>query len=155
MRVLPVEVVVHHGSYSGSLARQLTGLKPRGQQAVKDGPANPQAATRVNPEQASKVKLWTPTRLNNGEGRSAPGKKPLTAPGAVHRGNGSGMWGRARAQRGRPGRARGRSPQRVPGARSDRDSEGLVVPMKLGNSGGGTGPCFWNASQGDSVGRLA
>lgn len=154
MKVLPVEEVVRHGSYSGSPARQRTGLKPRGQQAVKDGPANPQAATRVNPEQASKVKLWTPTRLNNGEGRCAPGKKPLTATGAVHRGSGSGMRGRARTQRGRPGRARGRSPQRVLGARPDRASEGLVVPLKPGNSGGGTGPCFWNASQGDSEGRL-
>jgi hypothetical protein len=109
----------------------------------------------VNPEQASKVKLWTPTRLNDGEGRRVPGKKPLTAPGAVHRGNGSGMWGRAHTQRGRPGRARGRSPQRVLGARSGRDSEGLVVPTKPGNSGRGTGPCFWNASQRESEGRLA
>ena len=154
MKVLPVEGVVRHGSYSGSPARQLTGLKPRGQQAVEDGPANPQAATRVNPEQASKVKSWTPTRLNNGEGRRAPGKKPLTAPGAVHRGRGSGMWGRARTQRGRPGWARGRSPQRVLGARPYRDSEGPVVPLKPGNFGGGTGPYFWNASQGDSEGRL-
>ena len=27
-----------------------------------------QAVTRVKPEQASKVKLWMPTRLRNGEG---------------------------------------------------------------------------------------
>jgi hypothetical protein len=155
MKVLSVEEVVHHGSHPGGGGGQPLWSKPRGQQAVLDGPANPQAATRVNPEQASKVKLWTPTRLNNGEGRRAPGKQPLIAPGAVHRGNGSGMWGRVDAQRGRPGRARGRSPQRIPGVRSGRDSEGPMVLLKPGNSGGGTGPYFWSASQRSPEGRLA
>jgi hypothetical protein len=155
MEVLPVEEVVHHGSHPGGRCGQPHGSKPRGQQAVEDGPANPQAATRVNPEQASKVKSWTPTRLNNGEGRRVPGKKPLIAPGAVHRGSGSGMWGRAQTQRGRPVGARGRSPQRVLGARLERDSEGPMVPMKPGNSGGGTGPYFWSASQRGPEGKLA
>jgi hypothetical protein len=34
------------------------------------GRATLQAVTRVKPEQASKVKSWTPTRLRNGEGRT-------------------------------------------------------------------------------------
>jgi hypothetical protein len=45
------------------------------------------AATRVNPEQASKVKVWTPTRFSDGEGRGAAGKQPTRAPVAVHRGD--------------------------------------------------------------------
>ena len=155
MKVLPVKEVVRHGSHSGGRYGQPCRSKPRGQQAVLDGPANPQAATRVNPEQASKVKSWTPTRLKNGEGRRAPGKKPPTAPGAVHRGSGSGMWGRVHTQRGRPERARGRSPRRIQGVRPARDSEGPMVPMKPGNSGEGTGPYFWSASQRGPVGRLA
>jgi hypothetical protein len=141
MEVLSVAGVVHHGSHPGVQGGQPPRAKPRGQQAVLDGPANPQAATRVNPEQASKVKSWTPTRLNHGEGRRAPGKKPLSAPGAVHRGNGSGMRGRVYTQRGRPGRAWGRSPQRTFGVRSNRDSEGPELPLKPGNAGGGIPRC--------------
>jgi hypothetical protein len=45
----------------------------------------------VKPEQASKVKSWTPTRLNNGEGPSGVGKQPTIAPSLVHRGSGHGM----------------------------------------------------------------
>jgi hypothetical protein len=155
MQVLPVEEVVHHGSHPDGSGWRRPGPKLRGQKAVPDGPANPQAATRVNPEQASKVKLRTPTRLNNGEGRRAPGKQPPIAPGAVRRGNGSGMRGRVHVQRGRPGRERGRHPRRPFGGRSDRESEGLVVPMKPGNAGGGKGPCFWDACEVGPVGRLA
>ena len=38
--------------------------------AALGGRAILRAVTRVKPEQASKVKLWMPTRLNNGEGRA-------------------------------------------------------------------------------------
>jgi len=31
------------------------------------------------------------------------------------------------------------------GGRSSRASEGLIVPMKPGNAGGGKEPCFWSA----------
>ncbi len=52
-----------------------------------------QAVTRVNPEQASKVKSWTPTRLNNGEG-STSRQATDARTGSVHRGNGNGMHAR-------------------------------------------------------------
>jgi hypothetical protein len=45
----------------------------------------------VKPEQASKVKSWTPTRLRFGEGPRGVGKQPTDAPALVHRGNGHGM----------------------------------------------------------------
>ena len=46
---------------------------------------------RVKPEQASKVMMWTPTRLMYGEGPRGAGKQPTDAPVPVHRGNGHGM----------------------------------------------------------------
>jgi hypothetical protein len=49
--------------------------------------ASSQAATRVNLEQASKMKLWTPTRLRFGEGQRVSGKKPTETPDIVHRGS--------------------------------------------------------------------
>ena len=52
-----------------------------------------QAATRVKPEQASKVKSRTPTRLNNGEG--SMGREVTDArTGSVRRGNGNGRQAR-------------------------------------------------------------
>ncbi len=63
---------------------------------------------------------------------------------------------RMRAQHGRP----------TPGRRSllrnvrkagvpAGESEGLVVPGKPGNAGGGKGPCFWDASEEGEKRRLA
>jgi len=61
-----------------------------------------QAVTRVKLEQASKVKMWMPTRLETGEGRAdgeetrrgnAPGCNQQ-APDPVHRGSEHSMQGR-------------------------------------------------------------
>jgi hypothetical protein len=49
---------------------QLAGPKPRDKSPPLGGRATLQAVTRVKPEQASKVKLWMPTRLLTGEGRA-------------------------------------------------------------------------------------
>ena len=71
-----------------------------------------QAVTRVKLEQASKVKVWMPTRLNNGEGRSAPGKQPTRAPVTIHR-TWEGAWefdqmsGSGRVTLGKDGRLKG------------------------------------------------
>jgi hypothetical protein len=59
------------------------------------------AVTRVNPEQASKVVPWTPTRLTNGEGWYLSSKQPTHADDGVHRGTGSSTGERFSAQRGR------------------------------------------------------
>jgi hypothetical protein len=79
-------------------------LKPQGKKFAIGGQTTLQAATRVNPEQASKVKLWELTRLRNEEGQRMMGKKPSSAPIISHRGSGSSMQGRLTGQRGRPGR---------------------------------------------------
>ena len=79
----------------------------------------------MNLEQASKVKVWMPTRPICGEGRCRQGRKPIDALVLVHRGNEDGMSGKYLMQRGRP------------------------VPD------GGKAPYFWHASEGDKEGRLA
>ena len=67
-------------------------IEASGQELAFGRAATLQAVTRVKLEQASKVKLWMPTRLLTGEGRAA-GKKPTgTCP--VHRGTEHGMQGR-------------------------------------------------------------
>ncbi len=102
------------------------------------------AVTRVNPEQASKVKSRTSTLQSVGEDRRAEGKKPMRAPSAVRRGTGDGTYRRLFVQRGRPCRARGSDPRRCEfGQRHGRESEGLVVPVKPVKAGGGKGPYFW------------
>jgi hypothetical protein len=155
MEVLSVEWTVHHGSDPDGWCGRLPRSKLRGQQAASGGPAKPQAATRVNPEQASRVTSRTPTRLRNGEGRRVLVRQPSTASSTVRRGSGSGMWGRSHGQRGRPGKVRARRSQRPLGGRPDRESDGLVVPTKPINAGGGKGPDFWSASARDPEGRLA
>jgi len=111
--------------------------------AALGGRANRRAVTCVKPEQASKGKLWTPTRPENGEGSTVWGSSRQ-----MHLDRSTGVVGTARRDRG--SRKRGRP---VPdggsglnGAdrhRSERESDGVVVPLKPGNAGGGKGPDFW------------
>jgi hypothetical protein len=98
----------------------------------------------VNPEQASKVKSWTPTRPNIGEGRCAMRKQPTHALVVVHRGMGNGTHGRFSGQRGKltaDERLRRSTPPL--GWWSAWVSERLIVPSKPGNAGGGKEPRFW------------
>jgi len=145
---------VHPGSYPGGGRWQRRSSKPRGHQVAMGGPANPQAVTRVNPEQASKGKSWAPTHPQTGEGRRAEGKRPSSAPTAAHRGTGNRMRGRTAGQRGKPVRGGDRRSQRLE-RRSARVADGPVVPTKPGNSGGGKGPCFWALSKEPRAGGLA
>ncbi len=80
-----VDSVATRAARKGNRRAEAPGRKP-----AKGGRAKTRAVTRVNPEQASKVKMWMPTRLNNGEGRSEAGKEPTQAPALIHRGNGNG-----------------------------------------------------------------
>jgi len=50
------------------LGRVTGRVEASGQKSAKGGQAILHAVTRVKLEQASKVKLWMPTRLLNGEG---------------------------------------------------------------------------------------
>jgi hypothetical protein len=64
-----------------------------------------QAVMRVKLEQASKVKMWTPTRLRNGEGRAGreeTNKHLFRSAGVVStacKEGGPGQWGRLGAGR--------------------------------------------------------
>lgn len=107
------------------------------------GLANPRAVTRVNPEQASKVKMRTPTRLNFGEGRCVESKQSTSALLTVRRGSGNGTGERLFAKRGRPRWARGNGSRRCIRQRLFEESERPIVLRKPVNAGGGKGPCFW------------
>ena len=110
--------------------------------------ASPRAVTRVNPEQASKVRaVDADSALTRGR-PPRDGEAPTDAIIAVHRGSGSSTWNGFLVQRGKPGRLTGRAVQRRVRRRVGRASERLVVPWKPRNGGGGKGPRFWNAAEG-------
>jgi len=155
MRVPPEELSVRLGSYPDGAAGQSAASKLRGQSPREAGEQTRGPQRAVNPEQASKVLSRTPTRLPFGEGRCAAGKEPTSAPAAVRRGNGSGTRGRFSVQRGRPVRVRGGGPQRCGRHRRARESEGLIVPLKPGNAGGGKGPHLRALPKGTREGGLA
>lgn len=118
-----------------------------GEKPPQGGRANRQAVTRVNPEQASKVKSRTPTLLHSEEGRRAVPSTPSEVGIAVRRGIGDGMSGQPSTQRESPERSEGRDLGRPIEGRIVRESEGPIVPTKPGKLGGGKGPCFRNASE--------
>src|SRR5690606_29818369 len=104
--------------------------------ALEEGRADRRAVTRVNPEQASKVELSTPTQPEDGEGCTQREATDMRT-AAVDRGNGDGTPGRRHGQRGRPALVR-REPQRRLRRRpeirvSGQESEGAIVPWKSGN----------------------
>jgi hypothetical protein len=92
----------------------------------------------VKPEQASKVKSWTPTCLDIREGCTNR-EDTDTCTGWVHRGKGHGMQGRWCGRVGEPQSWGFRS--RL-GGRPGWDSERVIVPLKPGNAGGGKDPHF-------------
>ncbi len=155
MKVPPEQLSVRLGSDPSGAMEQSIMSKPWEQMSTSGGLATVRAVTRVNPEQASKVKSRRPTRLGNGEGRRAAGKQPMQAPVALRRGNGDGTCRRPLSQRGRPGPMRGRGPQRRLGRRSVRESDGPIVPRKPGNAGGGKGSDFGALSKRPKMRRLA
>ena len=145
VKVLSEQLSIQFGSYPGGGRGQLRQSKPWGQSSALGGVATVWAATRVNPEQASKVKSRMLTRLRYGEGRWVVGKRSIKAPAAILRGSGSGTYGRLIGQRGRPTGDEGRDLQRIVRMRSLWESERFIVPGKSGNADGGKGPHFWNA----------
>jgi len=115
------------------------------------GGANRRAVTCVKPEQASKGKLWTPTRPKIGEGSTVWGSSRQT-----HLERSTGVRGTARRDRG--SRKRGRSVRDggsglndAEGHWSARKSDRVVVPPKPGNSGGGKDPDFWYVFEANEV----
>ena len=113
--------------------------------AALGGRAIRRAVTRVKPEQASKAKSWTPTRLNYGEGCTRWGSNRQ-----MHPSRSTGVGGTARRKGdagnlGRPAGMRVATSNAAFGRRCRRESDGAVVPARPGNAGGGKGPGFWCA----------
>jgi hypothetical protein len=120
--------------------------------SASGGRANRRAVTRVKPEQASKGKLWTPTRPEFGEGSTVWGSSRQ-----MHPDRSTGVMGTARRdrgsrKRGRPVLGEGSGLNGAVGHRFVRESDRVVVPMKLGNAGGGKDPDFWCVFEADEVG---
>ena len=109
-------------------------------------------------EQAPKVKMWAPTRLRNGEGRTGreetgAGKRNLATDKHLIRSTGVMSTACREGDLQRVGEARGRmegraSERRRKGRRLVRESERAIGPMRPGNAGGGKGPCFWCVCEG-------
>ena len=115
--------------------------------AVLDSGANRRAVTCVKPEQASKGKLWTPTRPDFGEGSTNQGSSRQ-----MHLDRSIGVRGTARRDRGsrkreRSARDEGSGLNGAAAHRSTRKSDRVVVPPKPGNAGGGKDPDFWYVCQ--------
>lgn len=107
--------------------------------------ASRRAATRVKPEQASKVKSRGPTGLNNREGRWSPWEHPTDDHGLPRRGKGRGTPAQHIGQHGRSRVARRREPRSIERVELRGKSEGLIVPHApwgQHNPGGGKEPWF-------------
>ena len=128
-----------------AVARVTDRLKPSGQRPTAGGSASRRAATRVKPEQASKVKVRGPTGLNNREGRWSSCEHPTEDHELPRRGKGRGTPAQHTGQHGRSRTAGPRWPRSISRVEPCGKSEGLIVPMALGgqhNHRGGKGPWF-------------
>lgn len=138
------------GSWQAAWMGNRPGRSPATNLALGGG-ANRRAVTCVKPEQASKGKLWTPTRPEFGEGITVWGSSRR-----MHPNRSTGVMGTARRDRG--SRKRGRSALNegsglngVEGHRSARKSDRVVVLSKPGNAGGGKDPDFWYVFEANEV----
>ena len=117
------------------------------------------AVTCVKPEQASKGKLWTPTRPEIGEGSTVLGSSRQMHLGRstgvmdiARRDSQPGNWGRPADGEGSDLNGAAKSlPLRRRGCRPVRESDRVVVPSKPGNAGGGKGPDFWCVFEANEV----
>jgi hypothetical protein len=151
VKVLPEELTVHLRSYG----RMAEDRHEAARTTVFHGKAGEHAGpTRVNPEQASK--RCRECRPSYRKGKAAASGSSTVADRATRRGNGEGTQAQnARATREAHAGVEVAAPQRSESERPVGESEGLIVPGKPGNAGGGKGPCFWDASEEGEKRRLA
>jgi hypothetical protein len=109
VRVLPRQLTVRPRSYGRAAHGQPGVVKPPGQPSSKGGPASPWAATRVNPEQASKANRESRPAHSTGKAVVSGTGKPSRFR-ASRRGSGGGTRRQNASQHGRPTEARGTSP---------------------------------------------
>ena len=133
-------------------------LKPSDSGSRIGDRASVQAATRVNAEQASKRTMCRPTRQPFRGRLTWRGEMSEEYAPPLHRGSGGGMSTRkAHATREAPMRDQDDQPDAREGqAGRTGVAEGLAVPLKPGNAGGGKGPQFkTDARRGEGPGDWA
>lgn len=139
VKVPPEELSVRLGSYPGDGMGDLPS-KPRGKEPMRDRLASVRAATRVKPEQASKVQMGATSRRPNGEVRRGASEQPTDEAHLL-----PGVMGAARTHAATCDTGDlPRCPQgnHLVGGGPRQKSEEPIVPMKPGNSGGGKGLWF-------------
>jgi hypothetical protein len=154
VQVRPQDVSVHLGSDLGG-GEGNRAVEAPGTSARFGGSASVRAVTRVKPEQASKSLMRAPSPLSMDEGRCGRPDAPTEEGRSARRGSGHSTYACGDWQHGRPvalarlmanGPAEGRARQA---------SEGLILPLKPGNAGGGKGPWFGVRPNEPRTGRLA
>lgn len=153
VRVQPEELSIHLGSYlrGGEGDRS---VEAAGTDGPRGGSASVRAATRVKPEQAPKILTLEPSRHPGGKGRRSWSEQSTDEDQLSNRGNGRSTYASIEARHGRPAAVR-TDPQRLLGGRPTQESEGLIVPLKPGNAGGGKEPWFRVRRDEPRVGRSA
>src|SRR4030042_2105764 len=99
--------------------------------------------------------MRAPSLLSIDEGRRERPDTPPREGRSARRGSGRGTYTRGDSQHGRPVGLPGRPGNGSNGRRAPQASEGLIVPMKPGNAGGGKEPRFGvrsNEPRGGGVG---
>jgi hypothetical protein len=145
---------VHLGSYPGGVEGDRN-VEALGKGAHEGGSASMRAATRVKPEQASKSLMRAPSRPDNGEGRRDRSEEPTREDRSALRGIGRSTHADGGGQHGRPAAERRESRKRPGAVGPSQVSEGLIVPRKPVNAGGGKEPWFGVRPDEPRGGRLA
>ena len=124
--------MVHLRSYqSGETCEFL--VEASGTMSALGGLASIRAATCVKPEQAPKARMRAPNLLPLGEGRWGRALQPSFDALLSRRGSGRSTYASLLTQHGRPAAIKDLRQQ---------ESEGLIVPTKPSNDGGGKEPWF-------------
>jgi len=154
VQVRPQDVSVHLGSDLGG-GKGDRAVEAPGTSARSGGSASVRAVTRVKPEQASKSLMRAPSPLSMDEGRCGRPDAPTNEGRSARRGSGHSTYAGGDWQHGRPvalARVMANGPAED---RARQASEGLIVPLKPSNAGGGKGPWFGVRSNEPRTGGLA
>ena len=154
VQVRPQDVSVHLSSDPGG-GEGDRAVEASGTSARSGGSASVRAATRVKPEQASKSLMRAPSPLSMDEGRGGRPDAPTDEGRPARRGSGRSTYARGNWQHGRPVALAGQPANGPAEGRARQASEGLIVPLKPGNAGGGKGPWFGVCANEPRRGRLA
>jgi hypothetical protein len=154
VQVRPQDVSVHLGSDLGGGEGDRAAEAP-GTSARFGGSASVRAVMRVKPEQASKGLMRAPSPLSMDEGRCGRPDAPTEEGRPARRGSGHSTYARGDWQHGRPVALAGATVNGPAEGRARQASEGLIVPLKPSNAGGGKGPWFGVRPNEPRTGRLA